>query len=145
MSLSFTNRTWASLALPLILVTSLSACSGLQRTTGSLPDANVLEALPIITLGQSKPAQGDYIVYLSASELITATTTVRGTLLDKADSKDVQVKLKQDLYMYKNWVSFDKKKWSKDNDSIEGNIRISLPSWDHPKAGEVLIELNTKN
>ena len=145
MSLSFTNRTWASLALPLILVTSLSACSGLQRSTGNLPDANVLEALPIITLGQAKPAQGDYIVYLSASELITATTTVRGTLLDKADSKDVQVKLKQDLYMYKNWVSFDKKNWSKDNDSIEGNIRISLPSWDHPKAGEVLIELNTKN
>ena len=145
MSFNFLKRTWASIALPLILVAGLSACSGLQRTTGSLPDASVLEALPIIKLGQAKPAQGDYIVYLSASEIITTTATIQGTLFDKTDSKDLQAKLKNDLYMYKNWVSYDKKKWVKDNDAITGNFRVTLPSWDHPKAGEVLIELNTKN
>lgn len=145
MSLNFAKRTWASIALPLILATSLSACSGLQRSTGSLPDASALEALPLIKVGQAKPAQGDYIVYLPASELITATAKVQGTLFEKTDSKDLQVKLKQDLYMYKNWVSYDKKNWVKDNDAIGGNFRVTLPGWDHPKAGVVLIELNTKN
>lgn len=145
MSISFVKRKLVFIALPPILAVSLSACSGLQRTTGSLPDANVFEALPIIKLGQEKPVQGDYIVHLSASEIITATTTIEGTLFDKTDSKVLQAKLKKDLYMYKNWVSYDKKNWVKDNDAISGNFRVTLPSWDHPKAGEVLIELNTKN
>lgn len=145
MSLIFMKRTWASVALPLVLVTGLSACSGLQRSTGSLPEAAALEALPLIKVGQAKPAQGDYIVFLPASELITATAKVQGTLFEKTDSKDLQVKLKQDLYLYKNWVSFDRQKWVKDTDAIGGNVRVTLPGWDHPQAGEVLIELNTRH
>lgn len=145
MSFFFVKRTWASIALPLILVTGLSACSGLQRSTGSLPEATVLEALPLIKVGQAKPAQGDYIVFLPASELITATAKVQGTLFEKTDSKDLQVKLKKDVYLYKNWFSFDKQKWVKDTDAVGGNFRVTLPGWDHPQNGEVLIELNTKN
>lgn len=145
MSLVFMKRTWASVALPLVLVTGLSACSGLQRSTGSLPEAAALEALPLIKVGQAKPAQGDYIVFLPASELVTATAKVQGTLFEKTDSKDLQVKLKQDLYLYKNWVSFDRQKWVKDTDAIGGNVRVTLPGWDHPQAGEVLIELNTRH
>ena len=145
MSLIFMKRTWASVALSLVLLTGLSACSGLQRSTGSLPEAATLEALPLIKVGQAKPAQGDYIVFLPASELITATAKVQGTLFEKTDSKDLQVKLKQDLYLYKNWVSFDRQKWVKDTDAIGGNVRVTLPGWDHPQAGEVLIELNTRH
>lgn len=138
-------RTVTAIALPLLLAIGLTACSGLQRSTGSLPDATVLEALPIIKLGQTKPAQGDYIVYLPASELITATTKVQGSLFEKTDSKELQVKLKHDLYLYKNWTSVDKRKWVKDTDAVSGNVHVTLPSWDKPRAGEVLIELNTKN
>lgn len=139
------TRKLASLALPLLLATSLAACSGLQRSTGSLPDAAVLEALPVIKLGQAKPAQGDYIVYLPASEPVSATTKVQGTLFEKTDSKELQVKLKQDLYLYKNWVSTDKRQWVKDADAITGNVHVKLPGYDNPQAGEVLIELNTKS
>ena len=145
MSLIFMKRTWASVALSLVLLTGLSACSGLQRSTGSLPEAATLEALPLIKVGQAKPAQGDYIVFLPASELVTATAKVQGTLFEKTDSKDLQVKLKKDLYLYKNWVSFDRQKWVKDTDAIGGNVRVTLPGWDHPQAGEVLIELNTRH
>ena len=145
MSYSLVSRTLTPLALPLLLVAGLTACSGLQRSSGSLPEAAALEALPLIKVGQAKPAQGDYIVFLPASELITATAKVQGTLFEKTDSKDLQVKLKQDLYLYKNWVSFDKQKWVKDTDAIGGNFRVTLPGWDHPQTGEVLIELNTKH
>jgi methionine-rich copper-binding protein CopC len=144
MSLVFITRTLASLALPLVLATSLAACSGLQRITASLPDASVMDALPVIKLGQAKPVQGDYIVYLPASEPVTATTKVQGTLFEKTDSKELQVKLKQDLYLYKYWVSFDKRQWVKDTDAVTGHIHVILPGYDHPQAGEVLIELNTK-
>lgn len=145
MSLTFSSRALATIALPLLLAGSLAACSGLQRSTGSLPEAAVLETLPVIKLGQAKPAQGDYIVYLPASEPISATTTVQGNLFEKTESKELQVKLKHDLYLYKNWVSADKRKWVKDTDAVSGNIHVKLPGYDNPKAGEVLIELNTKN
>ena len=145
MSHSLLTRKLASLTLPLLVAASLAACSGLQRTTGSLPDAAVLDALPVIKLGQAKPAQGDYIVYLPASEPVSATTKVQGTLFEKPDSKELQVKLKQDLYLYKNWVSTDKRQWVKDTDAITGNVHVKLPGYDNPQAGEVLIELNTKS
>lgn len=144
LSFKLMSRTVTSIALSLLFAASLTACSGLQRSTGSLPEASVLEALPVIRLGQAKPAQGDYIVYLPASEPITATTKVQGSLFEKTDSKEVQVKLKQDLYLYKNWVSADKRQWVKDTDAITGNIHVRLPGYDHPQAGEVLIELNAK-
>lgn len=145
MSFSFIPRTLLAMSLPLLLSGGLTACSGLQRSTGSLPDAAVLDALPVIKLGQGKPAQGDYIVYMPASEFITASAKVQGNLFEKTDNKELQVKLKQDLYLYKNWVSSDKHTWVKDTDAIGGNIHIRLPDYDHPQAGEVLIELNTKN
>ena len=144
MSLSLVSRAFSSIALSLLLAAGLSACSGLQRTTGSLPEASVLAALPVIKLGQAKPAQGDYIVYLPASEPVSATTKVQGTLFEKGESKELQVKLKQDLYLYKNWVSTDKRQWVKDTDAITGNVQVKLPGYDHPQAGEVLIELNAK-
>jgi hypothetical protein len=138
------SRRLTFIALPLLLAASLTACSGLQRSMASLPDASVLATLPVIKLGQAKPAQGDYIVYLPASEPITATAKVQGSLFEKADSKELQVKLKRDLYLYKNWVSADKRQWVKD-DAVGGNIHVMLPSWDNPKPGDILIELNTKN
>lgn len=144
MLLNFAPRTFSSIALTLLLAAGLSACSGLQRMTASLPEASVLDALPVIKLGQAKPAQGDYIVYLPASEPITASAKVQGTLFERADSKELQVKLKQDIYLYKHWVSADKRHWLKDSDAVTGNVRVALPSWEHPQAGEVLIELNTK-
>jgi hypothetical protein len=145
MSLTLAKRSIASIALPLLLATGLSACSGLQRSTGNLPEAAVLDSLPVIKLGQAKPAQGDYIVYLPASEPISSSTKVQGNLFEKAESKELQVKLKQDLYLYKNWISNDKRNWLKDADAVSANVHIKLPSYDHPKAGEVLIELNSKN
>jgi hypothetical protein len=144
MSFHVISRTLVSIALPLLLAVGLSACSGLQRTTGSLPEASVLEALPVIKLGQPKPAQGEYIVYLPASEPVSVSTKVQGSLFEKSESKELQVKLKQDLYLYKNWVSADKRQWVKDTDAITGNIHVRLPGYDHPQAGEVLIELNAK-
>ena len=144
MSLNFASRTFASIALTLVLAAGLSACSGLQRSMSSLPEASVLDALPVIRLGQPKPAQGDYIVYLPASEPVSATTRVQGSLFEKSESKELQVKLKQDIYLYKNWVSADKRQWVKDTDAITGNIHVRLPGYDHPQAAEVLIELNAK-
>lgn len=139
------SRPLTFIVMPLLLAASLTACSGLQRSMASLPDASVLETLPVIKFGQAKPAQGDYIVYFPASEPITAIARVQGSLFEKADSKELQVKLRRDLYLYKNWVSADKRQWVKDSDAVGGNIHVTLPSWENPKPGDILIEFNTKN
>lgn len=130
--------------LPALLTAALSGCAGMQRTTGSLPPPDVLAALPVIKLNQPKPAQGDYIVHMPASEPITAEARVQGSLFEKPDSKILEVKLKRDLYLYKNWVSRDKVHWEKDKDGVTGRVNLRLPGYDTPMSGEVLLEFNEK-
>ncbi|BDT67327.1 hypothetical protein os1_15030 [Comamonadaceae bacterium OS-1] len=142
--LRFSHRA-TRLALPLILATSLAACSSLQTLTARLPAPEVLAALPRIQLGQTPPAQGDYVVYLPAHQPIRATAEVRGNIFEKTDSKELQVTLKQDMYLYKHWISYDQRTWVRADEAVHGNFQIRLPSYEHPAAGEVLIELNSKS
>jgi hypothetical protein len=137
-------RRLSTLGTVLILAVGLTACAGLQRSTASLPTPAVLGALPVIKLGQAKPASGDYIVYLPASEVITTQVKVQGSLFDQTDSKELHVRLKRDVYLYKNWVSFDKLDWKKDDQAVTGNISVRLPGYDEPRPGEVLIDFNLK-
>jgi len=132
-------RALAAIPLSLLLAGGLSACAGLQRP----PEPGALEALPVIRLGQPKPVQGEYIVHLPASEPVTTTATVQGTLFEQADSKTLQVRLKQDLYLYKQWLSNDRRHWVRATDAVRGNASVELPSWERPQAGQVLIELDT--
>ena len=141
--LRFSHRA-TRLALPLILATSLAACSSLQTLTARLPAPEVLAALPVIQLGQAKPPQGDYIVYLPAHQPIRATAEVRGNIFETTDSKELQVTLKQDMYLYKHWISADKRTGVRGDEAVRGNVQVRLPSYEHPAAGEMLIELNTK-
>lgn len=142
--LSFSHRA-TRLALLLILATSLPACSSLQAIGARLPAADVLAALPLVQLGQAKPAQGDYIVYLPAHQTIRATAEVRGSIFEKTDSKELQVQLKQDIHLYKHWISYDKRTWVRGDEAVSGNVQIRLPNYEHPAEGAVLIELNTKS
>lgn len=136
---------WGRTALPVIFAASLAACSGMPYQFASLPTASELAALPVIQLGQPKPAQGDYIVYLPASQPVTAVAKVQGTLFAQTDSKTLSVQLKRDIYLYKNWISYDKREWLKVADAVKADLRVQLPDYDHPQAGEVFIGLDARN
>jgi hypothetical protein len=127
-----------------LLVLALGGCAGMQRTTGSLPEPEVLSALPVIKLGQPKPALGEYIVHMPASEPLTVEARAQGSLFEKGDSKTLQVQLKRDLYLYKNWVSRDKVHWEKEKNSVTGNIEFHVPTYDTPVSAQVLMEFNEK-
>lgn len=136
---------WGRVALPVIFAVSLAACSGMPYQFASLPAATELATLPVIQLGQPKPAQGDYIVYLPANQPVTTVAKVQGNLFAQTDSKTLSVQLKRDVYLYKNWISYDKREWLKIADAVKADFRIQLPDYDHPQAGEVLIGLDAKS
>lgn len=138
-------RRLTTLGTAVALAVSLAACAGPQRSTGSLPTPEVLGTLPVIKLGQAKPVSGDYIVHLPASDVVTTQVKVQGSLFAQTDSKELQVRLKRDLYLYKNWVSFDKLSWKKDDQAVTGNISVRLPGYDEPRPGEVLMDFNLKD
>lgn len=145
MLMKFSPQLWGRAAMPVVFAASLAACSALPHQFASLPSDAELAALPVIRLGHAKPAQGEYVVYLPASEAVTAVAKVQGNLFDQTDSKTLAVRLKRDIYLYKNWISYDKRQWLKAADAVQGNFHIQLPDYDHPQAGELLIELNTKS
>jgi hypothetical protein len=132
------------LVLPLGLMALLAACSGMQRTTGSLPDEAILNALPVIQLGEAKPAQGDYIVFIPAGQPVRTTVEAKGSLFATTDSKQLEVTLQRNVYLYKNWLSFDKREWRKDDSAVGGRIHFEFPSYDRPQPGYVSIEFYLK-
>jgi len=136
---------WGRAALPVVFAASLVACGSMPYQFASLPAPAELAALPVIQLGQPKPAQGEYIVYLPANQPVSTVAKVQGSLFAQTDSKTLSVQLKRDIYLYKNWISYDKRAWLKSTDAVQGNFHIQLPDYDHPQAGEVLIELDAKS
>lgn len=115
-------------------------------TTGcaSLPQPDVLNALPVVGWEQAKPAQGDYIVHLKSSDTLSTEARVQGNLFRQSDQQTLKVQLKHDLYLYKDWVSDDKVTWRHRQGAISGQMKVNLPSYERPSAGEIVIEMNEK-
>ena len=123
---------------------SLGACAGLPAAWRPLPPPEVLQALPVVAYGQPTPAQGDYIVHLRAAEPLTADARVQGNLFVQNDQQTLSVRLKRDLYLYKHWLSRDKVTWQRADRAVAGEVSVRLPGYEHPRAGEILIELNER-
>ncbi len=141
-------KRWGRGALSALLTSSLfglAACSGMPRQSVSLPSDAELAALPVIQLGQTKPVQGEYIVYVPASQSVHTVATVQGSLFARTDTKTLTVQLKRDIYLYKNWISFDKLEWVKSTDAVTGKVQVRLPNYDEPQEGEIVIQLDAKS
>jgi hypothetical protein len=114
------------LLLPAALLT---ACTGLGAPTSA-----ELSRLPVVRYGQAAPADRDFILLYPAGMDLPVNTQVTGSLLSKTDQTTLTVRVKQDVLIYRDQVSFDGKTWFNGRDKISGNIRFSLPGQEpgHP-------------
>ena len=119
-------------------VLSMAGCAGVAT-----PNAQNLAQVPVVKFGEA--AQGDHITLYPAGASLPVTTSVKGTLLEKTDQSTLNVTLKKDLYLYKNWVSFDGKNWMVGNKAVTGNVLMTLPGEKTgQEAGTLSAEFNLK-
>lgn len=111
--------------LPTLL---LSACAGLG---GASPEE--IARLPIVVYGQPAPANTEFVLHYPAGADLPVIAKITGDLFAKTDETTLKVRLKQDIYRYRNQVSFDGKTWAAGTDKVGGNFWFTLPG---EKAGK---------
>lgn len=109
-------------SLPAIVLAAsvLTACA-------SVPSSEQMAALPVVTYGQAAPAGQPFVLHYPAGTALPVRTAVGGSLLAQEGSAELQVKLKRDIYVYKNLASFDGKHWQSGRDIVGGKIVMTLP------------------
>ena len=129
------------LVLPPLL---LSACASLTS-----PSPDEIARLPVVRYGQPAPADGNFVLLYPAGVDLPVIAKVDGSLLAKTDQARLNVRVKQDVYTYRDQVSFDGKTWHNGQIVIGGKFGFSLPGEkdskrDAKSPGELAAEFNLK-
>ena len=119
---------------------ALGGCAGMFP-----PKAEDLARTPVVRYGETAPTDKDFIIFFPAGAPLPVAATVNGTLLERTASTTLQVALKRDVYLYRQWVSFDGKSWVFSRDVVDAKFLIDLPGIkDGKNPGAMSAEFNLK-
>ena len=118
---------------------SLTACSGLLP-----PSTAEIAQAPQIRFGQPLPKGNNYVLHYPAGTPLPVSTVVDGNLFEHAGQSTLHVTLKRDVYVFKQFASFDGKNWQPARDLIETNLELRIPQEDGSNAGYLHIKMNQK-
>ncbi len=110
----------------------------------SPPQNAELERLPVVAYGDPVPADGDFILHFPAGVAIDTPVTFEGNLFQQAATARLAVKPAKDIYVHKQWMSYDRQHWVDANDRIEFKVEVVVPGYTHPEPGYVRLEMNAK-
>lgn len=115
-----------------------SGCASLNP-----PDADKMAHIPTIRFGETAPTGQEFILHYPAGSPLPVTSSVRGSLLDRPEQATLHVRLKRDVFLYRQWFSFDGKSWMPGHDAVSGKIAMKLPGeTDGKSPGELSAEFN---
>ena len=128
------------------ILTALTVALPLLAGGGaSLPSPEALRDLPVVNFGDPVPAGRDYILFFPPDTPISLTTSVKGNIFAKEAEQELQVTLRRGIYVYKNWISYDRAAWSVGREAIKGDVEVKLPGYNHPEPGLVKIRLDERS
>lgn len=124
------------------ILRTMSACA-LLAVAGCAtqpPSADQLSKLPVVQFGETVPAGGDYILFFPPDKPIPTSVSIKGSIFAKEAEQRLDVTLRKGIYVYKNWISYDRVTWR--NDAIKTDIRVVLPSYAHPEPGFMKVQMD---
>jgi len=130
-------KRFLSYLLASVLV-GVSGCASLQT-----PSAESLQSVPVVEFGDAVPA-GDFILHFTAGKPIPVVASVTGTALAQEAESTMRVALKQDIYAYKQWVSFDRTTWVHSDKALGFRLELKVPSPEYPKPGVLKLQVDRK-
>ena len=123
-----------------LIAFSFAGCSGMMP-----PNAKEMAQIPIVRLGDEVPAGKEFALLYPAGMSLPVNASVGGTLMAQSDKAILHVTLKQDVYAYKQWVSFDGKTWQRSDKVISGKFEVVVPGTiDGKNPGKLSTEFNFK-
>lgn len=130
-------------ALLEVVTLALGACANL-----SAPSAADIARLPVVDYGQNPPAD-EFVLRYPAGTDLPVIARFEGSLLEKTDRAIMTVRIKRDVYVYRELASLDGKSWQPGNQVVGGRVWMTLPGHKDQKldavsAGEIGAEFNLK-
>jgi hypothetical protein len=121
----------------------LAACALLLGGCASVqPSAEQLSKLPVVQFGEPVPAGSDYILFFPADKPIPTNVSIKGSIFAREAEHSLDVTLRKGIYVYKNWISYDRVTWRNGREAIKTDIRVVLPSHAHPEPGFMRVQMD---
>ena len=118
--------------------TTLTACAGLP------PSATDIAKVPQIQFGQPLPEGKDYVLHFPAGTPLPVSTVVDGNLFEHEGHATFNVTLKHDVYVYRQFASFDGQNWQPSRKLIETYLELQIPQKDGTNAGMLHLKIDQK-
>lgn len=109
------------------------------------PSTELLSGLPVVEFGQAVPADKEYILLFRAGKPIPLDVAVKGSLFAKDAEQRLEVTVRKDLYVYKDWVSYDRVTWRNGREAIKTDAQMRIPSYKHPEPGLIRIQMDERS
>ena len=127
-----------TLRLPSIALLFVAACVSLP------PSPESMSRLPVVEFGQTVPADGEYVLFFPAGKAIPLDVAVKGNIFAKDADQRVNVTLRKDIYVYKEWISYDRVTWRNGRDAIKSSAQMRIPGYKHPEPGLIKIQMDER-
>ncbi len=111
----------------------------------SLPSTEELGKLPVVQFGETVPADKDYILFFPADKPIPVDVAIKGTIFAKDAEQRLDVTLRRGIYVYKDWISYDRVTWRNGRAAIKTGAQIKIPGYKHPEPGLMKIQMDEKS
>ena len=116
----------------------LTACAGLP------PSAAEIAKVPQIQFGQPLPEGDNYVLHFPAGTPLPVSTLVDGSLFEHDVQATLHVTLKRDVYVYRQFASFDGQNWQPARNLIETRLELQIPQKDGSQAGLLHVSMDQK-
>ncbi|MGC2165960.1 MAG: hypothetical protein WA632_08110 [Gallionella sp.] len=120
-------------------IAALSACAGVP------PKPEELAKVPRVEFGQVLPQGNDYVLHFPAGASLPVAAVVEGNLLEHGDQATMHVTLKNDVYAYHQFVSFDGTNWLPSRKLIDIHLELQIPQKGGNNAGIVRVKIDEKS
>jgi hypothetical protein len=107
---------------PFVIVALLVAGCDVNKP----PPATLVDHTTVVTIGAEAPTKGEYILYVPAGRSIPVHLSVTGSFLNKQAVVDTDIEVQNDLYIYKQWSSFDGRHWQPSDELFDTRLRAGL-------------------
>lgn len=115
------------------VVASLVAALAVGGCSILFPPTDTINRLPVVRYGETAPEGLAFVIYYPAGTSLPVVSEVGGTLFEQTGKAEMSVTLKRDVYVYRQWASFDGKTWRHSSDLIDSASEIKLPGVDNGK------------
>lgn len=102
------------------------------------PGADLATRVPVVVIGQQKPDTDDYILLVTAGKDFPVRMNIDGSFLSKKGDAETAVQVQRDVYVYKQWTSFDGKTWRR------GLIDLTVGIGLEPAGGKIEVKVDEK-